>query len=138
MSFTETFRRQHNELLQLVKEISNQLSLETLQKDAKEVRSLLSNLSGKISIHLAVEDNSLYPRLLEHESPEIRALAKKYIDEMGNIKEVFSAYSKKWYSTTDIQNNPAEFIKETKNIFEALGKRIDKENNELYDLVDKL
>lgn len=41
-------------------------------------------------------------------------------------------------SPTAIQNNPADFIEDSKCIFEALTKRIEKEENKLYSLVDSL
>lgn len=138
MIFTENFREQHEDILGIVKEISALLVPSILTKNAKEVRVLLSTLAGKLTVHLTSEDKSLYPKLISHESEEVRLLAQKYIDEMGNIKEVFGAFSKKWYNPTDIQEKPEEFIKEINELFSALGKRVEMENNELYTLVDKL
>lgn len=137
MGFTDSFRRQHGELLHIAKQMSELFNAEELTKDASAIRGLLSTLAGKLNVHLTMEDNSFYPTLLNGKDEEKKQIAQKYIDEMGQIKVVFGEYLKKWPTAKVIQSNPEEFIKETKGIFEALAKRIDKEDNELFPLVDK-
>lgn len=137
MSATASFRLHHKELLEIAGEISRSLRPEVVGKDAQGVRMLLSKLSGKLSIHLAMEDNSLYPRLLSHKDPTIKGTADRFIAEMGNIKTVYLEYTKKWSDNAVIQQGCNDFIKETKAVFGALAKRMEKEDKELYNLVDK-
>ena len=85
MAYTNKFRAQHGELLNVVKSIVQLLDANSLRNDAKEVRHLLSVLHGKLSVHLAMEDKSLYPRLLRHHDSDIRATTQRYIDEMGSL-----------------------------------------------------
>lgn len=138
MSRTDNFRRQHDEILNVAKEISLSLTPDKLNDQVNEVRKLLSSLTGKINVHLSMEDNALYPRMIQGNDANIKLTAQKFMTEMGEIKTVFTDYSKKWFSATSIKNSPMEFIKETKAIFAALEKRIQRENKELYPLVDKL
>jgi iron-sulfur cluster repair protein YtfE (RIC family) len=138
MSRTESFRRQHKEILEIAGEISSQLNSNQLAKDASGVRKSLTTLAGKLNIHLAMEDKSLYPKLINHQDANVSTVAKKYIEEMGSLADVFGQYLKKWSLAATIQNNPVDFINETKGIFNALSKRIDKEDNELYCMFDKL
>ena len=42
-----------------------------------------------------------------------------------------------WTKAFAIQQNPEEFVEATKGIFDARGKRIEKEDSELYVLVDE-
>lgn len=137
MAITDSFRQHHTELLQIATEMSRHLNAEQLKKDANEIRSMLSKLSGKLNVHLTMEDKSLYPSLLNHTDPNLKLIANRFIKEMGGIKEVFGGYLKKWPTPSSIQANAAEFVAETKNIFSALSKRIEKEDKELYSLVDK-
>ncbi len=138
MARTETFRRQHIELLAIAGEMTAILDAEALKKDASAMRRLLSSLAGKLTVHLAMEDNGLYPRLLAHKDAKISATARSYVDEMGGIKTVFVAYLEKWPNEGAIRANPAVFIKETQAIFQALATRIAREDQELYDLVDRV
>lgn len=138
MSATTRYREQHDGLLVLATEISECLNVSELAEDASKARSLLSQLLGKLSVHLAMEDKSLYPSLLEQGDDEIKKMAQSFMDEMGGIGEAVEAYAKTWSSATAIQNNPQDFVTQTKGIFNALGNRINKENNELYKAFDEL
>ncbi len=138
MSKTKSFRDQHNDLLKIASEISAHLNVDELSNDASEVRSLLSKLLGKLSVHLSMEDKVLYPKLLRHSDERVKSMAKRFIDEMGSIGQAVKAYKKKWPSALQIQKDPSDFIEQTKGIFDALVKRIERENNELYKVVDEL
>lgn len=137
-SKTEVFRNQHADIINIVKEVEqNGLAPGKLPANAAKVRVLLNKLSGKVSIHLAMEDDALYPRLLQHQDAEVKNKAKKFIDEMGGIKNAYLDYNKKWTQSAIEMDSPA-FVKETTGLFGALGDRIKRENNDLYALVDKL
>ena len=138
MSQTKTFREQHDELLKVAMEIASLLDVDELKKDANKVRTLLSRLLGILSIHLSMEDKSLYPRLLAHSDPSIKAMTQRFIDEMGGIAKVLEDYKSKWMTVAKIQANPADFVKETHGIIDALALRIAKENDELYAAPDQL
>ncbi len=138
MSKTTNFRTQHKELLQIATEMSSHLKESELANDANCVRSLLSKLAGKLTVHLAMEDKNLYPSLLNHEDERVRTTAKRFIDEMGGIQEAFSKYVRNWPTSAHIQKNPSGFISETKAIANALSQRIAKEDNELYNMIDSL
>ncbi len=138
MRKTESFREQHAKLLKVASKISAHLRVDELSKDASEARSLLSELLGTLRIHLAMEDSSLYPKLLEHSDEQIRSMAKKFVDEMGGIGEAVKSYGDKWPHAKAIQENPNDFVKETEGLLATLADRIKKEDNELYAAVDEM
>lgn len=138
MGRTTKFREQHDEMLSITSEIKKHLNIKQLSNDANEVRSLLSRLLGKLSVHLAMEDKSLYPSLFEHSDERVKSMAKRYSDEMGGIAGTVNTYKNQWLSSSKIQDNPSEFINQTKGLFGALAKRIERENAELYKMVDEM
>jgi hypothetical protein len=138
MSSTEVLRRQHEEILKSAGEIALLLNADHLAADASPVRALLARLTGQVGVHLAIEDNAIYPKLVEHQDGEVRQTAKMFLDEMGGISAAFTSYTRKWPTPSSIQNSPAEFIEETQALFNALSTRIERENNQLYVLVDQL
>ncbi len=133
---TDNFRRQHTDLLAVAGELGKHLNVTELSADPKPAAALLSKLSGKLQVHLAMEDDTLYPHLLEHSDSQVRSTAQRFISEMKGIASAYQAYASRWGAPKKIQADPAGFIKETQGIFQALTQRIDKENNDLYDLVD--
>ncbi len=137
MSNTQRFRDQHDDLLKIASEISSHLNVDELSNDASEARLLLSKLLGKLTIHLAMEDKALYPQMLGHSDERVRDMARKFMEEMGGLRGAVNAYKKKWSSALPIQNDPTDFISQTKGIFDALANRIEREDNELYKMVDE-
>jgi hemerythrin-like domain-containing protein len=134
MGQIDNFVKQHDELLDLAKQISNLLKAEALTSDAKAVSTLLSRLGGKLKMHLAMENKVLYPKLLKHDKPEVRQLTEKYMTEMDQIAKLFTAYRETWAGPSKIEADSKKFIEETSQIFQALGARIKAENTELYPL----
>jgi hypothetical protein len=137
MTPTQRYRDQHAEILQIANQISAYLEPGRLPAGAAEVRRLLSSLAGTLKHHLAVEDDSLYPRLRGHADPKLRAMATAFSGEMSGLKGAFQAYNQKW-SERAIAANAGDFARETQGVFAALAKRIQRENTELYALVDSL
>lgn len=140
MKRTENFRKQHQEMLQIAGEIAALLKAELLVNDANanQARKLLSALAGKLTVHLSMEDKALYPRLLQHKDDQIKKLAKEYMTEMGGLGDTFQEYNKRWSNAPTIQNRAAEFVNETGSVLQALAKRIEREDNELYEFFDKI
>jgi hemerythrin-like domain-containing protein len=138
MAQTDNFRRQHDELLQIAAEMTPLLSVDALTREAVKARALLATLAGKLNVHLSAEDNALYPRLLNHRDAQVAELARRFQDEMGGLKEAFGGYLSRWPAAAQIQKDPGQFVKETKGIFEALSRRIDKDNQGLYAVVDRV
>ena len=137
MAATDSFRKQHAELAEIVKQIETALVPQKLTSDPSPVRPLLSSLIGKLSIHLAMEDNALYPRLKDHANAEVRETATKFMTEMSGIKPVVEKYAQTWTDDA-IRKNAQGFCTETRGLFTALADRIKRENTELYVMVDRL
>ena len=138
MGITDNLRKQHKELLEAATKISKLINSEDVSKEAEQIYNLLSELDGRLHFHLIKEDESLYPALLRYPDEKIITLTKQLQNEVGGLLNEFHYYIKKWPDAAAIQNNSDEFVKETTKIFDALAYRIDKEDNELYSLVDGL
>ena len=139
MGRTDRFRADHDTFLKQVTEISGYLSDDAkVAAGAAQIRATLSQLAGAVRLHLATEDQTLYPALAKCSDAKVAAMATSFQNEMGGIKKAFEDYSKKWGTPDSIKTNPKDFIKDSKAVFEVLGKRIARENNELYAAADKL
>jgi len=137
MGRTDNFRRQHADIVEIVGKMTDILTLAALTEYAAAMCSLLSELSGKLKVHLTIEDEVLYPALQKHEDESVRKTAQQFFDEMGGLKKVFTQYVEHWPNAEAIQKNAEDFINETKEIFAALANRVKREDNELYELYDK-
>ena len=64
-------------------------------------------------------------------------MAKRYFDDIGGLREKFQSYLSRWPDAEAIQGNLDSFVSETRGIFEALSRRIGKEDDSLYPLIDR-
>ncbi len=138
MGITDGFKRQHEEILDIATDLSALLTVEQIKNKSELARNLLAKLTGKLGAHLTMEDKVLYPRLYKQSNPTISATAKRFFDEMGGLSTTFINYSEKWSNYGAIEKHAEGFIDETQTIFQALSKRIEKENSELYKLADSI
>ncbi len=137
MVVLEDYRTQHRELQSLMRQISELLNPEILEQDAKEVAGLLEIFAKKLVLHLAMEDQALYPTLFAFPDKKIQKLARQFMDEMGHIAQNFKSFINKWQHVADIESKPSIFIAETKQLFSVLEKRIEREDKELYPLINE-
>lgn len=133
----QKYQEQHRELLAMAGALSSLLVTAELAKDGAPARHILGEMAGKLTVHLAMEDKVLYPTLLNSGRKEAADLAQRYMDEMGGIKQAFSAYLATWPSGGAIQKDAAGFITQTKGIVAAIGKRIKAEEGHLYPAAEK-
>lgn len=136
MPITSNLRRQHTEILGLASKILE--AIKATPPALEKIAELLPSLTGRVTIHLTMEDNGLYPKLLNSGDPKIRQTAADFIAEMGNFKKAFGDYNEKWNSILKVKNNIEEFNRETQMIMTALIRRINQEDRELYDLADRM
>lgn len=137
MSSTVRFREQHVEILRLAADLQG-VPEQQLRENAGPARKILSNLLGKLTLHLAVEDRSVYPQLQRSPNAAVASMAKRFEKEMGHIAGNVQAWSKSWPTAAVIQAEPRRFITETADIVTALKKRMQRENLELYAAVDAI
>ena len=137
MGQTDSFRRQHQEILGLVKELQPQWDLVSLRRDAAPVATGLQRLAAMLKAHLALEDSTLYPKLLAHADPAVAAAARRYQQEMGGLQTAFSNYIERWPTASSIQQEPDLFVSQTGQIVAALLARVEREDGELYPMADR-
>lgn len=135
---TENFRRQHQDLLELAAEIGARLTPSRVAAEAGEVRRLFAQFAGKLNVHARMENEALYPRLRQHPEQAIRVTADALYDEVGKIYDSFGNFLQAWPSSASIEQSPNEFVREAFRVFRILGKRMAREEVELYPLVDRL
>jgi hypothetical protein len=135
MSITATYRRQHEEIVDLVGEIVAYFAPGRLPEAAGAARAALDRLAKKLTVHLALEDGALYPRLKAHHDTALRQAAETFSNEMSGIKTAFRSYNYKW-GEAEIGDDAERFIVESGRLFAVLGKRIERENAVLYALYD--
>jgi hypothetical protein len=137
MRKTDSFRKHHDDLRAIVGRLEPLLEASRIAQDPAAVSKVVLDLFGKFSIHLAIEDSTLYPKCATHTDAALRHTAAEFQAEMGGLKQKFDAYKKAWAGPLAIGRDPAAFVAETRTILGLLKARVAREETSLYDLFDK-
>ncbi|MFR1707312.1 MAG: hemerythrin domain-containing protein [Clostridium sp.] len=127
--------RQHVDIRDEIKYINEVVDKSSIELNTMDIASRINKLAGKLQVHLMSEDKFLYPSLINGKDLELREMATLYMDEMGEISEVFKEYKNKFNTKNKIEANKEGFFQETKIILKEIEERIDKEENGLYKLI---
>ncbi|MDA8232636.1 MAG: hemerythrin domain-containing protein [Magnetospirillum sp.] len=136
-SKTESFRTHHSDVRGLAARIEGLLDTAAIRADAGPAATVVRELFGKFGVHLAIEDATLYPRMIAHQDLHLRQAAERFQREMGDLSARFDEYRRRWPGPNAISCDPAGFVKETREMLSSLLRRIAREDRELYDLYDR-
>ena len=136
MSSLAQLRNEHAELVRIVKDLEQLIAGDTPPPSLSlfEVRR---KLSGTLIAHLKAEDWVLYPPLLSSPDAKIAETARQFVDEMGGLAQAFTVYGERW-DALSIESDWPRYQKESRGIIDALTKRIVRENQELYPLLERI
>jgi len=136
MRRTERYRQQHNEIVEQVRALEQLMNPTALSADATSARRLLSTLAGKLTVHLAAEDQVLYPEIKGNADPAVKKIAAEFERDMLPLSQAFKSYVGRWPTPTAISQDPATFVAETRSVCKALMDRIKRENSVFYEALD--
>ena len=129
----ENLTRQHRELVRNAKAVFGWLDAGKLRAaGAGDVARELSSLSGVLKVHLAMEDRSLYPHLVNHRDVHLRTLALRFLDERAALRQTYDDYRARWPSAAAIEDAPERFVEETRGILGLLWNRMKMEDDVLH------
>lgn len=132
----DLYLHQHADLLRAAKALESDLDGGWRPGGAEVARGHLLHLSGKLTVHLQMEDRSLYPELLGSADPAVRAVAARFQDSMGGLKAVAAQFFHRWLGNGSIDADPAAFSLDARAVLGALAERIAAEDAQLYPLVE--
>lgn len=131
MMTREMLSAEHDELASLAEQLLAAIADPDIS--ASELASIRWRLHRVLMLHLAKEDQLLYPRLKTCGNPRTEALATRFADEMGGLAAAYLAYSSKWTGDRIVEAWN-EFGHDTRKIIRALRHRIVREERDLYPL----
>lgn len=132
----DRLKEEHVVVLTAVTELKN-LVKRGIAENADAIATAIVSMSSRIKLHLAAEDRFLYPSLANSTNPAVARLGKTFQQEMGHIAAVYAQFAGKWNSAMEVTADPEGFRADANNVFKALHQRIQRENQELYPLVER-
>lgn len=108
------------------------------QYDAVAIAKLIGKLNALLRVHFAHEDTILYPTMMHSSDFEAAELAALFALDTGSLAPEFEEFARRWSGPTAIDSMFEQFREEATAIFAALGARIERENDLLYPIAERL
>lgn len=131
---TASLRQQHADLGKILTSLGQRAKAGA---PGSELRTALVDLSGKLTMHLAGEDRMVYPALQASKDPQVAAMATRFASEMGGLGAAFKAFTQRFATPAAIEGDRPGFISALAGVTEAIVKRVQAEERELYPAADR-
>ena len=133
----DKFKQDHVAVLAAVTDL-RKLVQAGVSENAGAIARAIVSMSSAIRLHLSTVDRVLYPALEKSADPAAVQLGRKFQAEMGGIATAYLEFVGKWNLEAKVAANPDGFRDDANSIFKALHQRIQRENQELYPLAERI
>ncbi len=134
---TQSLRNDHDRVLRQASAIAGLARGRMTRDVAEEARSAILGLDQLLVEHLTHEDQWMYPLLMAADDAGVRGAAAACFEDMGGVHGAWNACRDLW-SAEAIFADPRRFRAATDGLIGALALRVERENVELYPLVDRV
>lgn len=133
----DKFKHQHEDILADITAL-RQLVHGGIESNAERIAARIIAMSGNIKLHLAVEDNVLYPALADCGDATLARMSNLYQREMNGIVAGYMAFATTWNSAAHLLAAPEKFRAEANGVLRRVYERIKKEDLEFYPAAEAL
>ena len=133
----DKFKQQHIEIMGCVMEL-RRFANDGIGENAENIAKLIITMSSIIKLHLAVEDQILYPALQNGNNSALTIMGKKFQDEMTTIASAYMRFARKWNHAANVAGDPEGFRSDANRVLKILHDRMQKENADFYPAIEAL
>ena len=137
MTSTASLRAQHDAAESMIDQIFFDIAHYRSDEDAFPLSLKLARLAGILRTHFALEDEMLYPAMIESDHREAALMALVYRDEVAHLAARFERFVERWPTSDAIAGARRQFRFEAGMLFAALRDRIHRENDQLFPLAEE-
>ena len=140
MARTAALRAQHDAAEEMIDRIFDGIAVYRDERDAYPLSLKLARLAGILRTHFAMEDQILYPLMIESDHRAAAMMARVFRNELGHLGGQFERFIERWASSIAIAGALRQFEYEAGMLFAAVRDRIHREGFRYYaeDLVKKV
>ena len=134
----DSLRQQHDAAEDMAATILSRIGSYRDEYDAIPIAQLIGKLNVLLRVHFAYEDTVLYPSMMGSGDGEAAALAHLFATETGSLAPQFEDFARRWSGPTAIDSMFDVFHEEAATLFAGLAARIERENDLLYPLAERV
>ncbi len=133
----DKFKHQHIDIIDCIASL-RKATRAGISENAAEIARLIIAMSSTIKLHLAVEDQVLYPALRNGNNAVLATMGQKFQDEMGAIASTYLTFARRWNNAAEVVREPEEFRAEANQVLKLLYDRMQKENTVFYPAIEAI
>lgn len=133
----DKFKRQHVEIIGCIAAL-RKASQAGIRENAEEIARLIISMSSIIKLHLAVEDQVLYPALRNGNNAVLARMGTKFQNEMGTIATAYMVFAERWNHADKVSRDPDGFRSDANSVLKTVHARMQKEDSVFYPAIEAL
>ncbi|WP_042421941.1 hemerythrin domain-containing protein [Comamonas granuli] len=133
----DKFKHQHVSILGSIAALRS-LAHAGVAHNAAEIARLIVAMSSTIKLHLAVEDQALYPALQRGNNPVLARMGQEYQRDMGPIAQAYEAFARRWNLAESLRRDEQGFRDDANRVLRLVHERMQRENHEFYPRIEAL
>lgn len=133
----DKFKHQHVDILEGIAAL-RRAAHAGISANAADIARLIVTMSSSIKLHLAVEDQVLYPALRKGAGTRLAAMGQKFQSEMDAIATAYMGFAGRWNHAAKVAGDPEGFRADANTVLKLLYARMQKENTVFYPAIEAL
>lgn len=133
----DKFKQQHVDIIECIAAL-RRASKAGVSENASEIARLIVAMSSIIKLHLAVEDQVLYPALSSGNNTVLARMGQKFQNEMGAIASAYMGFAARWNQAGKVAQDPEGFRSDANSILKTVHARMQQENTVFYPAIEAL
>ena len=131
----DKFKHQHVDILGNIAAL-RRLAQAGVAHNATEIARLIVGMSSTIKLHLAVEDQALYPALQRSDDAGLARLGQRFQHDMGPIAAAFDAFARRWNTAARLCADEAGFRRDANDVLRRVYERMKHEDRDFYPRIE--
>ncbi|WP_312587168.1 hemerythrin domain-containing protein [Comamonas terrigena] len=131
----DKFKHQHGDIKRRIAELRD-LARAGADTHAEAIAQGIVAMSALIKLHLAVEDQVLYPALQTDRQSDLARLARHYQRDMVPIAAAYDAFARRWNTSQRVREDAQGFRDDANLVLRKLHERMLREDREFYPQIE--
>ena len=131
----DKLKHQHRGIKQRIAALRD-LTRAGVEDNAEAIALDIVAMSALIKLHLAVEDQVLYPALQVDHQSDLARLARHYQSDMVPIAAAYDAFARRWNTSQRVREDAQGFRDDANLVLRKLHERMLREDREFYPQIE--
>ena len=132
----DKFKYQHTDILRGIATL-RALAHAGVEGNATAIAQGIVAMSGTIKLHLAVEDQVLYPALQRGGNAELARMGRQYQSEMESIASAYDAFARRWNTADKVRRGAQDFREQANVVLRKVYERMQREDHDFYPRIEE-